>query len=340
MKRESSAAALTLAATREVLAGRKVSPRGFETREVGGWLGELTDPLARCCALPERKWDPSFCLAEWLWYMRGSDRVGEIAFWAPQYSRYSDDGKQLRGAYGPRVFRRCPALKEAAAKLVADRDTRQAVVAVYENGDLFVESRDVPCTLSWAFNVRDGLLEMNVIMRSNDVFTGFPNDVFAFTMIQEVVAKWVGMGLGTYRHFSVSMHAYARNYDRLNAYLEASSKTPVPELKMLPMPPSDFGFREGELGSGGELAECLDSLQRFETQCRLSRFESVGDAFRAVSSHGCDQWEWGSSIAWCLAAGSVFRRGSDLAFLMVENIADDSLRHAMALRVGDRGDAR
>lgn len=50
---------------------------------------------------------------------------------------------------------------------------------------------------------------MMVHMRSNDVYLGLPHDIFAFTMLQEIAAREIGVGLGSYLHSVGSMHLYA-----------------------------------------------------------------------------------------------------------------------------------
>ena len=37
--------------------------------------------------------------------------------------------------------------------------------------------------------IRSGQMDMITYMRSNDVFLGLPHDIFAFTMIQEIMAR-------------------------------------------------------------------------------------------------------------------------------------------------------
>ncbi len=55
---------------------------------------------------------------------------------------------------------------------------------------------------------RGSNLHMSVTMRSNDAYMGLPHDVFCFTMLQEMVAKTLGLELGEYYHYVGSMHLY------------------------------------------------------------------------------------------------------------------------------------
>ena len=49
---------------------------------------------------------------------------------------------------------------------------------------------------------------MHTHMRSNDAYLGLPHDVFSFTMLQEIAARELGVGLGEYTHSVASLHLY------------------------------------------------------------------------------------------------------------------------------------
>jgi len=46
------------------------------------------------------------------------------------------------------------------------------------------------------------------VMRSNDLFLGTPYNFIQFTTLQEVMAGWLGLDLGSYCHLSDSLHVY------------------------------------------------------------------------------------------------------------------------------------
>jgi thymidylate synthase len=73
-------------------------------------------------------------------------------------------------------------------------------------------------------------------MRSNDAYIGFPSDVFAFTFIQELVARTLNLELGKYSHFVGSLHLYDEYAARARDYLNEGFQTPY---GMPPMPPGD-----------------------------------------------------------------------------------------------------
>lgn len=53
-------------------------------------------------------------------------------------------------------------------------------------------------------------------MRSNDAYLGFPHDVFFFTMIQELVARSLGIRVGDYHHFATTHFADIGVFRRLS----------------------------------------------------------------------------------------------------------------------------
>ena len=73
-------------------------------------------------------------------------------------------------------------------------------------------------------------------MRSNDVYRGFPGDVFAFTFLQELVARTLGLEIGTYSHFVGSLHLYDTDEEKARDYLNEGFQTP---MSMPAMPEGD-----------------------------------------------------------------------------------------------------
>jgi thymidylate synthase len=74
---------------------------------------------------------------------------------------------------------------------------------------------------------------MQTYMRSNDAFIGMPHDIFAFTMLQEIMAGDLGVGLGTYKHCVGSLHIYEENLPKVRKYLDEgwqSTKVMMPPM--------------------------------------------------------------------------------------------------------------
>ena len=60
-------------------------------------------------------------------------------------------------------------------------------------------------------------------MRSNDLWLGFPYDVFQFTCMQVLMSMELGIELGSYTHIAGSLHMYKRDFDKaIERYKEES----------------------------------------------------------------------------------------------------------------------
>ncbi|TDC81857.1 thymidylate synthase [Actinomadura sp. 7K507] len=190
--------------------GRVAAPRGLPTREVLGSSLWLADPRARLVDLPpHRVINPAFAVAETLWILSGS---GEA--WIHEFNgslaAYVGDGPP-HGAYGPRLraWAGIDQFDRVRRLLLNDPDTRRAVLTVFDPARDLVDERDIPCTLGHRFYLREGALHMVTSMRSQDVWRGLPYDLFAATVLLEVMAGWVGARVGRWHHQVDSLHLYA-----------------------------------------------------------------------------------------------------------------------------------
>lgn len=212
--------------------GMRVSPRNSGTREVLGVSLHLIEPRARLlCAPPARILNPAYAAAETVWILSGSD-----APWIFDYNsrlrQYADDGV-LRGAYGPRLRNwagKVDQLHRVVDVLKADRDSRRAVIQLYDPSRDAHGHKDVPCTLGFRFHLRDGRLHMSTTMRSQDVWTGMPYDVFTFTVLHELVAGWLGVEPGVYHHHVDSLHIYECDMDKADALSDVAASRLMSEL--------------------------------------------------------------------------------------------------------------
>jgi thymidylate synthase len=75
--------------------------------------------------------------------------------------------------------------------------------------------------------VRRGRLEWMQVVRSNDMFLGVPYNLVQFTFLQEVVAGWIGVELGTYSQVSDSLHVYEHDLSALrdSPLIDAATST-------------------------------------------------------------------------------------------------------------------
>jgi thymidylate synthase len=207
--------------------GDVVSPRGFETKELLNQKITIIKPWERCIVLPSRNDDIVAKVAETLWQLAGRSDIDWLKWYLPRAPEFSDDGKTWRGAYGPRLRRWYEDVDEVdqidsiARKLVEDPDTRQAVISIWEPCVDLLPGKDIPCNNWLHFFIRNNKLYLNVAQRSSDVVWGFSGiDAFSWSVLHEMMAKWVGVEMGDFTYFISSLHVYERHYKKLEKILD------------------------------------------------------------------------------------------------------------------------
>ena len=219
------------------------APRGNPSSERIGVNFRLTDPVQRHVSLPARRVNPVFNVAEALWYLSGSRDLSFIGYYAPGIARYSADGRTLQGtAYGPRIFehRGLNQWENVRRTLGEDRDSKRAVIQIIGAHELAIAGNiDVACTLALQFMIRDDTLCGVGFMRANDAFRGMVSDVFSFTFILEVMARQLGVEVGSYTHQVGSLHVYDSDVDWAQRVLAEAELNTDPPAPMPPMPAGD-----------------------------------------------------------------------------------------------------
>lgn len=186
---------------------------------VGEFLNAVTiieDPTRNIITSTDRKMPMRYAVGELLWYLSGSNRLSDITKFSKVWERMSDDGETVNSAYGHRILDQFGfnQLEYVVSALIANPNSRQAVIHIKDPQDYTkCITKDVPCTVCLQFFIRDGKLHMTTYMRSNDVWTGFPYDVFSFTCIQILVAFRLHIDIGTYTHIAGSLHMYQRSLE-------------------------------------------------------------------------------------------------------------------------------
>ncbi len=180
---------------------------------------------------PGRKLSHQFAAVEAEWIITGDNRLSTLLPYAPTYAKFSDDGQTLHGAYGPKVAVQLDSVIQAFVK---DPNTRQAVINIWRENP--PESRDIPCTLSVQWLLRDGILQCFDTMRSSDVWLGWPYDIFSFSMLSHYLAlrlRAAGVKvdvLGYITLTAASCHLYED--DRAKAMAVLGSLDPTPTFTM------------------------------------------------------------------------------------------------------------
>lgn len=101
-------------------------------------------------------------------------------------------------------------------RLKQDPDSRQLWVSLWnpEKDPNFLGGLSrVPCSLGYAFQVRDGKLNMHYVMRSCDFATHFRNDVYLAIKLLEWVAEKTHYPVGSFTHTIFSLHVYNKDVE-------------------------------------------------------------------------------------------------------------------------------
>ena len=212
----------------QIRGGRNVlrqPSRAGDTRELLHSCLVLQRPRERWVVSREPAINPAFALAEVVWIVTGRKDSAFLNFWNPVLHRFAGDGPSYYGAYGERLRFRfgIDQIKAAYEALRSKPESRQVVLQIWDPaGDLPMQrgrprEADIPCNLCSLLKVRHGRLEWVQVMRSNDLILGLPHNIVQFTTLHELMASWLQCELGTYIHFSDSLHVYARNLRELRA---------------------------------------------------------------------------------------------------------------------------
>ncbi len=171
----------------------------------------IQDPTRNIVSNDIRKLSMRYAIGEMLWYMSGQNKLKEIQKYSSGWDRMSDDGVHVNSNYGWCISRKYgfDQWEWCKEELIKNPNSRRAVIHIKEPSN--EDSKDVNCTVCLQFFIRDKKLYMTTYMRSNDIWLGFPFDVFQFTNMQVLMSMELGLKLGTYTHMAGSLHLYKRD---------------------------------------------------------------------------------------------------------------------------------
>lgn len=201
------------------------SSRNGPVKDLGPAYFEIVGDCFRMPMLRNRRFNPFFALTEFSWFITGSNVVEPLQHYVGNFDKYSDDGSILFGAYGYRLRNKflVDQISQAVNILKNEQNSRRVVLSMWGIEDLGAESKDIPCNTSIMFKIREGKLDITVINRSNDLFLGIPYNIFMFYLLQCYMAKEVGIGIGTQRHFTDSLHLYETDFHKVENILTNNS---------------------------------------------------------------------------------------------------------------------
>lgn len=209
--------------------GDDVVSRAGNTKELRFVSFTVSDPQDRYITLPERRVSVPHQIAETMWVLAGRNDVEWLSTYLPQAANFADDGKHWRAGYGPRLrnwhnrrhIEQTDQVHNVIQLLRKDPSTRRAVMSIWDPDLDFTDSKDIPCNNWLHFLARDGVLDLNIAIRSNDLMWGWSGiNFFEWSVLLEIVAHHAGLKVGSL-HFNVSsLHLYERHFDKARRIVE------------------------------------------------------------------------------------------------------------------------
>lgn len=178
----------------------------------------LLDPTKNTMCECIRKMPIRYAIGELLWYNSRNNSAKSIEPFSKFWSKIAEPDGTVNSNYGYCIrdkfgFDQWEFVKDTLRK---DLSSRQAIMHIKEPRDLRVNpTKDLNCTISLQFLVRDLKLHLITTMRSNDIWLGLPYDVFNFTCMQIQMAMELGLNIGHYHHNAGSLHLYRKDVDKL-----------------------------------------------------------------------------------------------------------------------------
>lgn len=168
----------------------------------------LVIPMANCIVdIYQRRVNFRFMAGEAAYILSGRNDIDYLTGILPRFAEYADDGTGYQmGAYGPPFVDQLPYILDA---LKTHSNSRQAVLSIWRPRPY--RSKDIPCTLTLQYLVRDHRLHLIVNMRSSDAWVGLVYDMFCFGCMGAIVAKELGVETGNLYMNLGSSHIYSKD---------------------------------------------------------------------------------------------------------------------------------
>jgi len=192
-------------------------------------------------------------LREVLWYLSGENHIRNLRNHTKIWDAWADEDGNLETAYGyywrhfPSAqknkfgeweIREIDQIKYVLDEIEKNPNSRRLVVSAWEPGNA-TTSKLPPCHYSFVFNVQNGRLNCHLTQRSGDIALGIPFNLAAYSLLTQVIAKQVGLGLGEFAHTIVDAHIYVGkagndtvSFDHLDGLKEQLTREPLPLPKL------------------------------------------------------------------------------------------------------------
>lgn len=208
--------------------GKWCNPRGENTLEIENFTYSVA-PYVRFNNFVGRRLNVNYIKREMSWYVHADPMDLSITEHAAQWGKIVLNGK-LNSNYGSYWFSQ-QGVARVVEVLKNDSMSRRAVIAMYgtDPEHMAADAKDVPCTLSIEFRLRNGKLNAKVNMRSQDILWGMGNDLPTFSFLHEIVAKLLHAQIGILTVSVGSFHVYEARHAMFKDILYYGKHMAIPE---------------------------------------------------------------------------------------------------------------
>ena len=175
----------------------------------------LTHPEERVIFDSVRDANPFFHLMEAIWMLSGEQDVRWLLQFNKRMVEYAEPDGILRGAYGFRwrYHFNYDQLLWAVGELKRNPESRRVVLSMWDSGFDTVgapqRAKDLPCNTHIYLRIEYDKLGFTVCNRSNDMIWGMLGaNAVHMTILQEVLASAIGVGVGPYTVMTNNLHIY------------------------------------------------------------------------------------------------------------------------------------
>jgi thymidylate synthase len=104
--------------------------------------------------------------------------------------------------------------------LMKDKNTRRAIAMLYYPlSDSMLDAKEAPGLISIYFKIIDGKLTASTLLRSNDMFIGWPANIYQIYTLQKYIAQKIGVMTGSITSISHSAHVFKEYEEEINHVL-------------------------------------------------------------------------------------------------------------------------
>lgn len=215
----------------------KSAPRGIPIRERVNYMFHIENPTNEPILTHDAERNvviADYTTKEMELYNSGTNRVEDFAKASKFWEKIANGDGTINSAYGYLIWKNKSCGPDdddqitpwdwAQKSLLADKDTRQAILRFSLPEHSQIGIKDFPCTLFGNFLIRDDKLHLTITMRSNDLWLGLTYDLPWFCglldrMLEDIKYVYPNVTKGTYTHIAHSAHIYERDLAKIEKAL-------------------------------------------------------------------------------------------------------------------------